>query len=259
MTDPYELQLDFIQQALPDHSSEECRRVFYAVAKRDIRKAVYYLLQPKETPEVSLSNLTATPNSVHLMRVLQQYCPNKAYQTVVHQAAKGQPLALEKRLWERLKQFKRAPRPKVLQQIWAAIQDEEDLVLLYLQELPYFDHELSHLWEEIDQCLGDSNEEIVKIALELITKMPQGIERSLYRITHLLRQPEWQFKALQTLQHSHNLPAATVRRLVQPILDTYRNQLNKRNNLWPEFRLIQSIARNNKVHLTLPDLDLGRF
>ncbi|MGH1335016.1 MAG: hypothetical protein ACRBFS_02735 [Aureispira sp.] len=257
--DPYELQLKFITEALPQQEAAHCRKIFYEVAKRDIRKAVYYLLQPTRTVEESLEALENTPTLEHLEEVLAQYCPNKSYQQVVHQAAKGHPFTLEKRLLERLQQFKRAPRKATLQQIWKIVAEEEALLLAYLKGLQYYSHELVHLWPAIDRCLLHEQEDIVKRALELLARMPQGVERSLPRITHLLRQPEWQFKALKALQQSHNLPSLTVQRLIQPILDAYRKYPNKRNNLWPEFRIIQSIARNNKVHLTLPDLDLERF
>lgn len=256
---PYELQLDFITQALPQYSPETCRHVFYETAKKDIRKAIYYLLQPTSTIEESLTALEKVPSLKHLDEVLHQYCPNKSYQQVVHSATKGQPFVLENRLLERLQRFKRAPRKAVLQQIWKIVEREEDLLLDYLQGLQYYSHELSNIWSEIDQCLLHKQEELVKASLELLIRMPQGVERSLTGITYLLRQPKWQFKALKALQHARNLPALTVRRLIQPILDAYRQLPTKQNNLWPEFKIIQSIARNNHVHLTLPDLDLGRF
>lgn len=257
--DPYELQLKFITEALPQQEPEHCHHIFYDVAKRDIRKAIYYLLQPSRTLEESLEILENTPTVDHLEEVLSQYCPNKAYQQLVHQAAKDQPFKIEKRLLERLQQFKRAPRKAILQQIWKVVAEEDNLLLAYLKGLQYYSHELLHLWSSIDRCLLHKQEDIVKMALELLVQMPQGVERSLPRITYLLRQPTWQFKALKALQQAHNLPPLTVRQLIQPILDAYRKFPNKRNNLWPEFRIIQSIARNNQVHLTLPDLDLERF
>jgi hypothetical protein len=143
--------------------------------------------------------------------------------------------------------------------MWSAVADDEALLLAYMQGLHDFSHELVHLWPSIDKTLLHANEALVEKALALLIRMPQGIERSLYRITHLLRQPEWQFKALQTLQHARNLPTQTVRRLVQPLVDAYRNEPRRREELWPEIRLIKSIARNNRVHLTLPEIDLGRF
>lgn len=257
--DPYEVQLKFITQALPQFAPEECRRVFYEVAKRDIRKAIYFLLQADSSPEESLAQLEAQPSITSLTEILHQYCPNKSYQKIVHRAAKGQPFVVDARILERLQQFKRAPRKEVLLQIWARVEQEDELLLAYLQGLKYFSHELLAIWEQIDNCLVHKNEAIVKIALELLTCMPQGVERSLARITYLLRQPEWQFKALSTLQNARDIPALTVRRMIQPIFDAYRKQNTKRNNLLPEFRIIQSIAKNNHVHLTIPDLDLERF
>lgn len=257
--DTYALQLEFITQALPQHSPATCQQVFYEVAKKDIRKAIFYLLQPSNEPAHSLQQLETTPSLEHLEEVLLQYCPNKAYQTIVHQAVKGQPFELEKRLLERLQTFKRAPRKTVLLQIWKAVQGEDTLLLAYLEGLKYFSHELSQIWAEINHCLLHKQEDIVKMALELLARMPQGVERSLPYITTLLRQPQWQFKALKALQQARNLPSSTVQSLVSPILSRYRKESNKKNNLWPEFRLIQSIASNNQVHLTLPDIDLGIF
>lgn len=257
--DPYEVQLDFITQAIPQQTPTVCRKVFYEVAKKDIRKAVYYLLQPPRTVEASLALLETMPNLVHLEELLHQYCPNKTYQQLIHQAAKGHPFLLEKRLLERLKSFKRAPRKATLQQIWSIVESDDPLLLAYLQGLKHYSHELAQLWSNINQCLLHEQEEIVKMCLELLIRMPQGVEKSLINITDLLRQPEWQFKALKALQNAQNLPAYTVRTLVKPILDAYRKHPNKQNNLLPEIRIIQSIARNNRVHLTLPDIDLSRF
>jgi hypothetical protein len=257
--DPYELQLDFITQAIPQQTPEVCKQVFYEVAKKDIRKAIYYLLQPNQTVEESLERLESAPNLEHLEEVLHQYCPNKTYQQLVHQAAKGHPFLLEKRLLERLKSFKRAPRKAVLQQIWSIVESDDTLLLAYLQGLKYYSHELAQLWPNINQGLLHQQEEIVKMCLELLIRMPQGVDKSLIHITYLLRQPEWQFKALKTLQNAQNLPAHTVRALVKPILDAYRKHPNKQNNLLPEIRIIQSIARLNSVHVTLPDIDLNRF
>lgn len=257
--DTYALQVEFITQALPQHSPATCQQVFYEVAKKDIRKAIYYLLQPQQDAEASLQQLEQTPSLEHLEEVLLHYCPNKAYQHLVHQAAKGQPFELEKRLLERLKNFKRAPRKAVLEQIWKLVEQEDALLLAYLEGLKYYSHELSTIWPSINQCLLHKQEAIVKMALELLAQMPQGVERSLPNITALLQQPQWQFKALKALQQARNLPSSTVQSLVQPILNSYRKLPHKKNNLWPEFRIIQSIASNNQVHLTLPDIDLGTF
>ena len=257
--DPYEIQLDFITQAIPQQTPDVCKQVFYDVAKKDIRKAVYYLLQPQRTVEESLTLLETMPNVEHLQEVLHQYCPNKTYQQLVHQATKGHPFLLEKRLLERLKTFKRAPRKATLEQIWSIVETDDLLLLTYLEGLKYYSHELAQLWPHINQCLLHEQEEIVKMCLELLIRMPQGVEKSLINITYLLRQAEWQFKALKALQNAQNLPAHTVRALIKPILDAYRKHPNKQNNLLPEIRIIQSIARNNRVHLTLPDVDLGRF
>ena len=44
--DKYDLQLEFLIQALPHQTKETCETVFLSVAKRDLRKALFYLLQP---------------------------------------------------------------------------------------------------------------------------------------------------------------------------------------------------------------------
>ncbi len=45
--DKYDKHLQFLIEVFPDIEENTCRDIFLQVAKRDIRKALFYMLQPK--------------------------------------------------------------------------------------------------------------------------------------------------------------------------------------------------------------------
>lgn len=264
----YEAQLHFLQAVLPERSDEHCRHVFYEVARRDVRKALHELLRA----DTSLEDLTAAwlefprPDAAtrraQLSALLTHFCPNAAYQAVVRRAAKGEPLTVEPRVLERLRQFKRAPRRTHLEVWWANIgPQEEDLALFLLEELRYFSHALTPIWDIIDRYAKHPNPTLSRAALALLVRIPRGVERALPTLSALLRRPERQLHALQALQQARGLSPSLVQGLIQPIVAAYQDlerQVGAPNNLTAEYTLARNFARNNGLNLTLPRIDLGR-
>lgn len=263
----YEAQLAFVQAALPELDAEHCRHVYYEVARRDICKALHYLIQPERPIEALLEQwqnpaLDAAARQACLRDMLHHYCPNDRFQTVVHGAARYEPLPVTSRVLQRLQQYQRAPRAATLEQWWAGIAPNEEALALYLlEELRYYSRALEPSWAVIDRYAQHANPSIARAALELLVRLPGGVARSMGTLQRLLRQPERQLHALQALQHARGLSAGLVQALVHPIVQAYQ-QLERQeghpNNLSGEYALARNIARNNGVPLTITNLNLGR-
>lgn len=267
--DKYDQQLEFLIQALPHQTKETCQTVFLSVAKRDLRKALFYLLQPDTELEELLAFLRHNSSDIPeqqmewVDRLMHWYCPNSSYKKIVQQASKGIPLQLDNTTIGRLKTFRRPPRKEMFQRWFQLMDNRSDAVVLYFAKcLRSFDRELEPFWAYIDGYARSSNLDIAKAALVLLAQMPTGVQKSIFTIGGHLRNPKMRFHALIAMQNAMELSAPLLGNLLNPIITEYRQLINKQgrmNDLWEEYRLIQVILKNNGVRLSMPDIDLGRF
>jgi len=267
--DKYDQQLEFLVQVLPHKTKETCQTVFLSVAKRDVRKALFYLLQPDIALEELLALLRHNSSDIPAQqmewvdRLMHWYCPNTSYKTIVKQAAKGVPIPLENSTISRLKTFRRPPRKEMFQQWFQLMDNRSDLVRLYfIKSLRSFDRELEPFWGYIDGYARSSNLDIVKAALVLLAQMPTGIQKSILTIGGHLKNPKMRFHALVAMQNATELSPPLLSNLLNPIITEYRQLLGRqgpKNDLWEEYRLIQVILKNNGVRLSIPDIGLSRF
>jgi hypothetical protein len=267
--DKYDQQLEFLVQALPHQTKETCQTVFLSVAKRDLRKALFYLLQPEMELEKVLAFLRHNPSEVPAQqiewidRLMHWHCPNSSYKKIVQQATKGRPLLLENTTISRLKTFRRPPRKEMFQQWFQLMDNRSDPVVLhFLQCLRSFDRELEPFWAYIDAYARSFNLEVAKAALVLLAQMPTGIQKSVITIGGHLKNPKMCFHALIAMQNATELSPPLLSTMLHPIITEYKQLINKQgrmNDLWEEYRLIQVILKNNGVRLSIPDIGLGRF
>ena len=265
--DKYDKHLQFLIAALPDIEAERCREVFLKVAKRDVRKALFFLLQPKEELAVLIGDFALSKEVEQQKKLLNQifhcYCPNPSYTKIVKQLAKGKPFRIDTATLPKLKQFRRVPSKEVLQQLFGLLHSAEAAVIIdCLKGLKPFGREVERFWTTIDAYANAPNIELAKAALQLLSEMPTGLSKSIMTIAKHCANPSMRFYALSALQRTTNLPSNLLINLLSPIIDEYRRLANTEgamNDLWEEFRLIQSILKNNGVVLSIPDISLGRF
>ena len=267
--DKYDRQLEFLIQTFPHHAKEHCQTVFLSVAKRDLRKALFYLLQPNTELEELLALLWHNPSELPAQQIewindlMHWYCPNASYKKIVHQASKKKPLLLEKETIRRLKSFRRAPRKDMFKRWFELMDNRSDTVSLhFLKCLRSFDRELEPFWAYIDAYARSSNPDIIKAALSLLAQMPTGIQKSILTIGGYLKDPKMRFHALVAMQNTTQLSPALLNSLLHPIVTEYRQLMNTQgriNDLWEEFRIVQTILKNNGIRLSIPDIGLGRF
>jgi len=267
--DKYDQQLEFLIQALPHQTKETCQTVFLSVAKRDLRKALFHLLQPDTELEELLAFLRHNTSDIPAQqmewvdRLMHWYCPNTSYKTIVKQATKGIPVQLDTTTLSRLKTFRRPPRKEMFQRWFQLMDNRSDLVRLYfIKCLRSFDRELEPFWAYIDGYARSYDPDIVKAALVLLAQMPTGVQKSIITIGGHLKNPKMRFHALVAMQNATELSTPLLSNLLNPIITEYRQLINRQgrmNDLWEEYRLIQVILKNNGVHLSIPDIGLGRF
>lgn len=267
--DKYDQHLEFLIQALPHQTKETCQNVFLSVAKRDVRKALFHLLQPDIEEEELLAFLRHNSSEIPAQqmewvdRLMHWYCPNTSYKTIVKQATKGIPILIDSPTLLRLKAFRRPPRKEMFK-LWFQLMDNrsDDVVLHFLKCLRSFDRELEPFWGYIDGYARSYNVDIVKAALVLLAQMPTGIQKSVITIGNYLKNPKMRFHALVAMQNATKLSTPLLSNLFNPIIAEYRQLIDRQgrmNDLWEEYRIIQVILKNNGVRLSIPDIGLGRF
>lgn len=262
----YEQQLAWVQAALPECDAKQARHVFYEVARRNICKAVHYLLEPARPLEDLQKEWETLPRDATNQRrtcledMLKHYCPNADYLTAIRRSNLPE---IPSNVLDRLHRYKRAPRKAQLEQWWAGIDaDDPPLALYLLEELRYFSHALTPIWATVDQYAHHSDRKVVRAALELLVHIPNGVERSLNTFQQLLSQPKRQLHALQALQHARCLTDTTTKRLISPIVSAYKDLERLEgspNNLSAEYALARNIAANNGIMLTMTSIHLNKY
>ncbi|BDS15206.1 hypothetical protein [Aureispira anguillae] len=267
--DKYDQHLNFLIQVIPHQNEANCREIFLNRSKRDLCKALFYALQPSiEQEELQERFLQTQTNQTALQidllnKMLHWYCPNASFSKIVGQASRGLPIQLDTAILARLKKFRRIPRKETLQKWFHLVYASNDAVILhFLQRLKSFRHALEPSWASIDNYANSKNVEIAKAALVLLVNMPTGTQKSITTLAKHLKDPKMRFYALSALQQTKGLAPTLLIRLLNPVLTEYRSLMNTKgrvNDLWQEYRLIQSIAQNNGVRLSIPDIGLERF
>jgi len=265
--DKYNRHLQFLIVVLPDISEEICTGIFLHVAKRDVRKALLFLLQPEEEVDVLLNDLAESKNSNQqielLNKIFHSYCPNTSYTKIVKDLSSGKPFNIDTATLPKLKKFRRAPRKDVLQKMFQAVDSVDTSALVYfLKGLQPFGREVELMWARVDAYANHANVDVVRAALDLLAKMPTGVHKSITTFSLYCSNPRMCFYALLAMQNTRGLPSKLLVDMFNPLITEYRKLAmtkGPKNDLWEEFRLVQSILKNNGVVLSIPDVNLGRF
>lgn len=267
--DKYTQHLNFLITVLPEKGEATCQEVFLHTAKRDVRKALFFLFQPQESAEELLKKLSEIPNNqpttqiVELEKILHSFCPNASYTNIVGQLSKGKPLPIDTETLGKLKAFRRAPRKEFLQELFKICADAETEVLIYLLDglLP-FGREVEPFWNIVDNYAKKFDTKLARTALDLLAQMPTGVHKSISTFSKYCTDPKMRFHALSAMQQTMGLSPRLLATIFDPILSEYRRLCTTQgtmNDLWEEFRLIRNIAQNNGLRLSIPDINLGRF
>jgi hypothetical protein len=264
--DKYDKHLQFLQLALP-FSEQLCTDIFVKKSKRDVRKALFFLLQPEASIEQILQDLKQKDN-VHdqiecLQLILHCYCPNASYSAVLRKASKGLPIKLDTVSLKKLKQFRRAPRKEVFQHIFNCLNGADATVILFLLcGIRPFGRELVPFLDTINAYANGSDTSVIKAALQVLSQIPQGIQNSIVTFARYSTHPELSMTALKEMQSVYDLPGQLLIQLFSPLIDAYRQRIPAQgtmNDWWPEFRLLRQVLYNNGVVLNLPEIQLGKF
>lgn len=264
--DKYDKHLQFLQLALP-FSEQLCADVFVEKSKRDIRKALFLLLHPEATVEQLLQDLGKKNNALDqiecLRLVLHCYCPNASYSAVLNKASKGDPLKLDTVSLKKLKQFRRVPRKEILQRLFNCLNGADTtVVLFFLRGIRPFGRALAPFLDTIIAYANDSDIPVIKAALQLLSKIPQGVQNSMVTFARYSMHPQLSMTALSEMQSVYDLPGQLLIQLFSPLIDAYRQCIPAQgtmNDRWPEFRLLRQVLYNNGVVLNLPEIQLGKF
>ncbi len=264
--DKYDKHLQFLQQALP-FSSQHCSDVFKLEAKRDVRKALFFMLQPSRNTDELLTDLIQSKNpttqieSLHLL--FHHYCPNSSYSAIVAKLSKGTPIKIDTISLEKLKLFRRAPRKEILARFFDAVSGADTTVVVELLRcLRPFGRELSPMWSRIDAYANSQNIAVVKAALQLLSTLPQGVQKSIMTFARYATHPELAMISLNEMQSVYDMSGQLLVRLFNPLIDAYRQLIpaqGKGNDWSQEFNLLVRVLRNNGVVLNLPDIQWGRY
>lgn len=267
--DKYDRHLEFLIQVLPNQSVATCQDFFLATCKRDVCKALFFLLQPTESSEILLEKFLQTNNKESELQIklldamLHWYCPNPSFTKIVTQVSKGIPIKIDSATITRLKKFRRVPPKQMLFQWFELLNNTTDSVILYLLTgLRVFDWSLEPCWTYIDYYANSTNLEVLKAALTLLAKMPQGILKSVATLDKHLKNSKTRFYALTAMQQTTSIPPTLLTNLLSPIINDYQRLVytkGQMNDLWQEFRLVQNIAKNNGLVLSIPNISLERF
>lgn len=267
--DKYDKHLAFLIAALPEKGEANCKEVFLNIAKKDVRKALFFLFQPQETAEELLTNLTQNASNQAIMqiaeleKILHAFCPNASYSAIVGQLCKGNPFHIDTETEGKLKIFRRAPRKEFLQELFKICAGSETAVLIYLLNgLQPFGREVEPFWNIVDNYAKHSDTTLARAALNLLALMPTGVHKSILTFSKYCTDPNMRFYALSAMQDTMGLSPKLLMTIFDPILSEYRRLCTTQgtmNDLWEEFRLIRNIAQNNGLRLSIPDINLGRF
>ncbi|MCH2021506.1 MAG: hypothetical protein MK207_03400 [Saprospiraceae bacterium] len=265
--DKYDIHLKFLIEVFPDVEENTCKEIFTKKAKRDVRKALFYLVQPKINVDDLIEKFKNSKNKEEQLYLLQQilnwYCPNKAYSKIVKQLEKGIPFTIDTATLPKLKNFRRAPRIERLKQLLDVVASSElEIIESLLILLLPFGRELEPLWSRIDAYANYPDFELAKAAMNLLSKIPSGIQKSIITFANHCTNPKMRFHTLYSMQNEKNLPSKVLLNIFSPIIAEYQRLVSNQgamNDLWQEFRLIQQILKNNGVVLSIPNIRLGRF
>lgn len=239
-------------------------QAIFEAQNRSIKKTLFEVTKPSSSPQKILEQIKSQ-NDVkkqqkNVSEWLNCFCPNSNYNSVVKKAKKGIPLKLDTDTLRKLELFRRAPSTQQLAEIisWASSTKHNASISLLFAGLVPFGRHLSPHWAIIDQFARHSDSTISKAALQLLVHIPNGVQKSILTIAAHLQQKETQLAALMALQHVHDLPTELVIQLLQPLVNDYRQLIVKEgpmNELWQEYRIVQSIYKNNGIQMTLPSIN----
>lgn len=262
--DKYDRHLEFLT-VVTDFDEEQCKTVFME-AKRDVRKALWYLLQPQQSKnelfeQYSLAS-TDEEKSAKLEELFAHFCPNASFNTIAKQVKKGKLYKLDTVTAKKLGLFRRPPNKEELAVlITNATTKHPKTLLTLLKGLPFFGRELlSHLFT-IQKLTEQENIEVAKAALDLIGYIPNGAEKAIMTLWTHLSNPELRFHALKAMQHAYQLSPEFLYKIFQPLVVEYERLSRSEgpiNDLWEEVRMMRTIMRNNGGDLWIPTINVGR-
>ncbi|MCP4438796.1 MAG: hypothetical protein GY810_07615 [Aureispira sp.] len=262
--DKYDRHLEFLT-VVTDFDEEQCKTVFME-DKRDVRKALWHLLQPSTTKEDLMEQYFSLNSDEEKSEVLEEllhcYCPNARFNSIATQVKKGKLYKLDTVTAKKLGLFRRPPNKEELAKLLSSINAQfPKTILTLLKGLQSFGRELPvHLFT-IQGLSESENIEIAKAALDLIGYIPNGPEKAIMALWTHLSNPALRFHALKAMQHAYQLSPEFLSKIFQPLVAEYERLCRSEgpiNDLWEEVRMMRTIMRNNGGDLWIPTINIGR-
>lgn len=262
--DKYDRHLEFLT-VITNKSEELCKATFMK-DKRDVRKALWHLLQPEQSKEELFEQYISAhvdeEKAASLEQLLDHFCPNSSFNTIAQQVKKGKLYKLDTVTAKKLGLFRRPPdKEELIKLINNAKFDFPETLLVLLKGLPFFGRELVPYLFTIQGLTEHKNIEIAKAALDLIGYIPNGAEKAIMSLWTHLSNPALRFHALKAMQHAYQLSPEFLYKIFQPLVVEYERLSRAEgpiNDLWEELRMMRTIMRNNGGDLWIPTINLGR-
>lgn len=264
--DKYDKHLDFLIEVTGLEASY-CTEVFKLKCKRDIRKALLYLLGSGVDKGLVLNKLEVEKSVTAQLQLVeaffQAYAPNPPFKRIARAASKRQTtIRLDTETAEKLLKFRRAPTKAEIERLLiACAQYEPKVRARMLKGLRSFGRELKPFEEWVRLAARDQSIEVATQAYHLLAEIPGGVLSALGILMQACKDEHRRFHALSALQKAQNIPAAILKASFAPLIQEYRRlamQAGTHNALWEELQLIKAILRNNGVPLAIPNLDIER-
>ena len=147
-------------ELFPDIDQSILRQLFDERAKKDIKKAIWYALQPKEdinTLIYALAHEVNTSKAEKLMKkIMHLYCPNHSFNALIKKINKETTLKLDTITLKKLGVFRRVPRKAIISEILDAAETQSSILCLTLEAFKLFPLEMEEEWWRLDQYVQHS-------------------------------------------------------------------------------------------------------
>lgn len=250
-------------ELFPDLDQIVLRQLFDEKAKKDIKKAIWYALQPKEDVTSLIYALAHEVNSSIaediLNKIMQMYCPNHSFNTLLKKINKETTNKLDTITLKKLGLFRRVPRKAVISEMLDAAEANRSILIKTLEAFKLFPLEMEVEWWRLDQYIQHSDLEVSKKAMELISLMPQGLSKSVFTFSKVLRREDRAIHTLSCLNNIRHIQSNVLLNILMPYIQLCKQEFllkGKNHPFAKEFSLIRSILRNNGVILNLVEMNM---
>lgn len=239
------------------------RQLFDERAKKDIKKAIWYALQPKEditSLVYALAHEVNTNKAEKLLKkIMHLYCPNQSFNTLLKKINKDTTHKLDTITLKKLGVFRRVPKKAIISEILDAAEAQSFILCSTLEAFKLFPLEMEEQWWRLDQYVQHSDIEVSKKAMELISMMPQGLSRSVFTFSKILSREDRAIHTLSCLNNLRHIQSNVLLNILMPYIQLCKQEFSLKGKNHPfakEFELIRSILRNNGVILNIVEMNM---